>query len=209
MNRDLGGSWPRRSWSGWSWRGPELRLGLASAASLVLVYLWMAGRPIWTVYYLEVFPLLALVSAVGAGWLARLLGRLPPLRRQPAQAWVGLTILAGLAASVPGTLSRLARARAAQVDSRSAEAALQRAIDTIPGRAVVFVSPGPPDAPYPSFVRNAVDPARARIWVADDRGPDDARLMEMASDRAPYRYDPGTRTLVPWSRSLPGPAGPP
>ncbi len=176
---------------------PPLRFGLMSAATLVVVYLWMAGRPLWTVYYLEVFPVLALVSATGCWWVLGWVERSSLARRWPAPgAWTGAAVLAALAAALPGTVTRFRHARAAQVDARADQAALQAAIDSIPGRAIVFVASGPPDAPYDSFVRNSPDLHRERVWVVDDRGADDQRLIDRAPDRAAYRYDPGPRRLV-------------
>jgi hypothetical protein len=99
---------------------------------------------------------------------------------------------------VPGTVDRLVRAREQQVDLRLVTD-LDRAIDSIPGRAVVFVETGPTHRPYESYTRNEVDPAW--LWVVIDRGADDRRLLDLAPNRRPYRFDPGTGRLMPWTPS--------
>lgn len=177
---------------------PPLRFGLLSAGALMAAYLWIAARPLWTVYYLEIYPVLALVTGWGVWRLAAPVGRRVVRGGRPVT--VGLAAVAGLlglAAVSVGAAGRLERARRWHADARAPQAALQRAIDSIPGRAIVFVSTGPADAPHESFTRNSPDPARERVWVVEDRGADNRRLLALAPDRAPYRYDPGSGALRP------------
>ena len=49
--------------------------------------------------------------------------------------------------------------------------------------------------PHRSLIENPPDFARARIWVARDRGADDLRLIAVAPDRAPYLFDEASWTL--------------
>ncbi|MEZ4457101.1 MAG: hypothetical protein R2882_11215 [Gemmatimonadales bacterium] len=180
--------------------GP-LRFGLGSAVVLVLAYLWMTAHPMWTIYYLEVYPILALITALGvwrlAGWSSAAWAR---SRGTPRLAATGTAALCGLGMLIaaPGTWQRFSRARTALDGYRAPFAALTAAAASIPGKAIVFVAPGPADDPYDSFVRNTPDPAAERVWIVDDRGDDNGRLMALAPDRSAYRYDPTRQTLEPY-----------
>lgn len=177
----------------------QLRAALGAGGLLFVSYLSMAARPRWTVYYLEAFPVIAMVTAVGVARIAEgfagLLRRTLPGRRAPAPGWL---VLGGLLVAGPGLVDRLLAAREQQVDLRLVQTDLARAIDSIPGRAVIFVATGPVHRPYESYTRNDPDPARARVWVVQDRGPDNERLLRLAPDRRAYLFDPGRGTLVPW-----------
>jgi len=170
----------------------EVRLALWSGAALFLAMLSLASRPLWTVYYLELSPVLAFVTALGAwralSWLARRAKR--PLLAS------GLMVL-GLLVAVPGTVERLLRARQQQIDLRTVPEELKRAIDSISGKAVIFVEAGPAHRPFESYVVNQPDLERTRVWVVHDRGEDNRRLLALAPERAPYRFDPGTGALHP------------
>jgi hypothetical protein len=168
----------------------DVRLVLWCGVGLFLAQLSLASRPLWTIYYLELFPALALVTALGAwriaGWLGERAGR----------RWLpGLLITAAVLAAAPGTADRLVRAREQQVNARLVQADLARAIDSIPGKAMVFVAPGPTHRPHESYVENQPDLESTRVWVVHDRGRDNQRLMALAPDRTPYRFDPANGTI--------------
>jgi hypothetical protein len=170
------------------------RLALATSALLVLIYLSIAARARWTVYYLEAMPVLALATAVGALGAAR---RLSTLGGR-GDGLTGGLVLAGLVVAVPGTVTRLVRAQQAQEDLRAVPTELEIKTQSIPGKAIVFIRPGPAHRPYESYVQNESDLDAARIWLVQDRGDDDRRLMALAPDRAAYVFDPGTGDLVRW-----------
>ena len=65
------------------------------------------------------------------------------------------------------------------------------------------IRPGPPHRPYESYVQNEPDLDQTRVWLVQDRGDDDRRLMAIAPDRAPYRFDPGTGKLDAWIPETP------
>jgi hypothetical protein len=63
-------------------------------------------------------------------------------------------------------------------------------VSAIPAsKAIVFVRYRPDHAAHFSLVRNVPDLNSARVWVVYDRGPDNARLLQIASNRVPYLYD--------------------
>ncbi|MFN0178197.1 MAG: ArnT family glycosyltransferase [Gemmatimonadales bacterium] len=165
-----------------------------SGGVLFVAMLWLASRPLWTVYYLEVFPALAGVTALGcwrlAEWAARRTGR--PI--------APILVLAGIVVAVPGVVERLIRAKQQQEDVRLVPTDLARRVAGIEGRAVVFVASGPPHRPFESYVTNEPDLDQARVWIVHDRGDDNARLLALAPDRRAYRFDPGTGALAPLGR---------
>jgi hypothetical protein len=174
---------------------------LANAASLILLYLWMPASPVWTVYYRELFPILAVVTAAGTWRVARMIGDAVGRRRtgwQGADLAAGL-VTVGLLVAVPGTIERLAMAKRWQFQLRVGATNLERIAGAIPGRAIIFVAPGPPNAPYESLVWNEPDLETTRVWLAHDRGDDNARLVQLAPDRTPYLFDPGNpRRVAVW-----------
>jgi 4-amino-4-deoxy-L-arabinose transferase-like glycosyltransferase len=171
--------------------GP-LTVALWGGGALFVAMLSLASRPLWTVYYLELSPALALVTAIGT-W--RVVSAVANRVGRPGLA-AGLVVL-GVVAAAPGTTERLIRSRQQQIDLRTVPTELTTAIDSIPGRAIVFVESGPAHRPYESYVRNQPDWATARVWVVQDRGEDNRRLMAIAPDRTPYRFDPGSGALRP------------
>ncbi len=188
---------------------------IVNAASLVLLYLWMPASPVWTVYYREVFPLLGLITAIGAWRAASWLGGMVAKRRR---GWVAadlaaVLVILGLVASGPGTADRMAMAKEWQFRLRVGASNLRRVVEAIPGRAIIFVSAGPPDEPYESLVWNEPDLEATRVWIVHDRGEDNARLVALAPARKAYWFDPGNpRRVAPWrpgrSVTSPPPAPP-
>jgi hypothetical protein len=159
---------------------------LAAAVLLVVAYLAYAHPPYWTLYYLELEPALALLTARGVvrG------GRWVTARWRHAA--LGLAAVA-LAAMIP--------IRAAWVH-RTLHAVLRRQIafrqmlEALPDpRTIVFVRYAPNHNPHDSLIRNAPFLADAPGWIVYDRGTDDARLTRLAPDRAPYLFDEASGTI--------------
>jgi hypothetical protein len=181
---------------------------IANTVSLVLCYLWMPASPVWTVYYREIFPVLALLTAVGTWRVARWIGeRVTRVRSALAPEGVAAGLcLVGLAVAVPGVVDRFEMAKDWQFRLRVDGQNLRKVIGAIPGPAILFVSSGPPNQPYESLVWNEPDLGSTRVWVVHDRGEDNARLVRLAPERRAYRYDPGNpRRVAPWRPALPLP----
>ena len=199
--------WGGPGGAGWSWRYGLVPLALLGfvrlpspvrvvgwgAAALVLVMLSLASRPLWTVYYLEVFPLLAFATGLGAWRAAEWVGA-----RSRRADLAPLLVVIALVASVPGIADRLVAAKDQQVTARMIRDDLARAIAGISGRAIVFVAPGPAHRPHEDLVSNEPDVDAARVWVVHDRGADNARLLTVAPGRTAYRFDPADGSIVPF-----------
>lgn len=174
----------RRGWFAVAW-----------ALGPFLAYLPYAHPPHWAVYYHEVQPVLAFVTALGL-WrtLAAIASR--SARRDPAP---GTLVLpgAGLAVLLLGLgLVDAVEVRTPIRERYGYSRAFTRALeDVTEPKAVVFVHYHPRHNPHRSLIENPPDFDRARIWVARDRGADNLRLIAAAPDRAPYLFDDATETL--------------
>jgi hypothetical protein len=174
-------------------------------------YLAYAHPPFWTIYYVEAMPILAFLTALGIVSVVELLSA--PERRishltslaRMRQALVSraaasdraLTAVALLVTC--GLLATFAVARQVEFTVRSDRRyfdAFAQVTRQIPEeRAIVFVRYGAKHLDGLSLVRNVPDLDSARVWTVYDRGADDARLMALAPERAPYLFDETTWTL--------------
>jgi Dolichyl-phosphate-mannose-protein mannosyltransferase len=161
--------------------------GLATAVCLVLAYLAYAHPPIWTLYYLELHPALALLTALG---MVRA-GRQIPERWQPGAAALAAIPLVIL------TVVRADEMRRQIVGMFWEQHAFQQLLDMVPdSRTIVFVRYRPNHVAHKSLIRNEPFLADADHWIVYDRGAENARLLRLAPDRAPYLYDEATSTIT-------------
>lgn len=201
----------RQLWGGWrNWLLPATLIGLfalnaagwiavASVIALFLAYLSYAHPPIWTVYYLETFPLLAFLCALGL-WktLVVFTGMLRGMSGADTPTTSRATVTMLLLVPLLGYFS---------VADRSAGARWHRArlshhrrfvdhVARIPeARAMVFVRYSPDHFIHDSHVANDAELGNARFWFVHDRGVENTALMQAAPDRVPYLYDESKRTL--------------
>src|SRR5260370_3662415 len=157
----------------------------------VLAHLTFAHSPSWSLYYLELQPMLAFRPGLGLGSAA------PRVR-----PWLGpsrlaeLAVLVALTAALPLAFLDL-RASRRTLEHRQAYmrgfAALLRQIPA--SKAIVFVRYLPTHNVHGSLIVNEPHLARARAWIVYDRGPDNVRLLALAPDRTPYLYDEATNEV--------------
>jgi hypothetical protein len=174
---------------------------VASAGLLIGVHLVFAHPPFWSLYYYELQPVLAFLTALGgavaAVWVAKWVDT-ARLR------WAAAVFVCGAACVLAvRDLVALDRALARRREyGRGFSTLVQR----IPERkAIVFVRYAPDHYIHRSLIANEPDWERAHAWIAYDRGPDNARLVAVAPDRTPYIFDEATGTLsrLTSSRSTP------
>jgi dolichyl-phosphate-mannose-protein mannosyltransferase len=182
--------------------GVEGAVAFLSALLLVGAYLLYAHPASWTLYYLELQPLLAFLTALGlVRVVALVVERVTSGQGAPAhvsEARVALAPLLLLAALLPGSIADARVAHTNKSRQVSFQGAFRAALDGIPAeRAIVFVRYGPRHNNHYSLIGNDPDLERARVWTVYDRGSDDARLMALARDRAPFLFDEAARALVP------------
>jgi hypothetical protein len=178
-------------------------LALGTCALVVLAYLWIAHQPFWIIYYLELFPVLAFLSALGLWQFVTLIAELAP-RRVTRERGVGLP---GLVTAVGLVLWMLSPAIEAHTMWRgrlavapSYHRTFNEMLAKIPDqKAVVFVRYAPNADVHLSLTNNDPDPRSARVWAVHDLGEENLRLLQAAPDRTPYLYEerPDGRYLMP------------
>jgi hypothetical protein len=175
---------------------PELLFAMATALLVLVAYLAYAHVPQWTVYYLELIPVMSFAAAIGLDRAMRWVAQ--RVRPTPLPAEAG-----ALAAALVLVISLWPSAREVDAYRRRIEhlTAYQReyfdAMRAIPeAKALVFVKYGKGHKPHYSLIRNVADPARAHVVTAYDLGPAANDSVRAAfPDRTVYLLDTSARTL--------------
>jgi hypothetical protein len=164
---------------------------VGSAILLYLAYLLYAHEPYWTVYYLEVSPVPAYLTAAGLVWLLRqTTGMRGPLRL-PVASTVAIAVMIVAAQDVNN--ARRFR-RAAQLSGRQFVAAVDVAHR---GPALVFLRYSGARDPNANLLRNVADPATAPIITAYDRGgAENHRVAAAFPGRRVIYWDASTGHIV-------------
>lgn len=185
-------------------------LGLFGAPAAVLVaagtvcLLLVAHLPYahfnnWTLYYLEAFPVLALLMALGIARAGRLLlgtGRAPDDGTSHLDLLLVLAALVWLAA-LP---LRIRGARDAHTGTAAAQLYFQELLRDVPPPALVFVRYGPRHVSHYSLIQNPPDYDVAPYWVVYDRGAENAELLAKAAGRSAWIYDEAQGAITPLVR---------
>ena len=170
----------------------ELAFGLGAAAVLLACYLWFNHGSSWTVYYVEVQPVLAMIVALGLWRVMQL--RLPNADVR-GRTRVVAPFVAGVSLLMMVLLAEFTRVIVTQAHAVAAAAqryqrAFLASVDRIPAkRSIIFVRYSPRHDPHLSLIFNDPDLAGAPHWFVYDRGADNARLLRAAPDRVPFLYD--------------------
>jgi len=172
------------------------RAGVITIALLLLAYLTFAHSPMWTVYYVEVLPIVYFLSARELG---RVLHKFGGLGSEASVRWPAAAANASLAVALmllPLGVNDVRRVRTA-VDLRNS---FHRAADVAmarlpPARAIVFVSYPSSQNPHLGLTRNEPDFASAPRWIVYDRGIRNAELRAFAPERAAYSLDAATMRM--------------
>ena len=190
------------AWSGWRlplalfavaglfFLPPAGLVGLATLLLQLEAHAVYAHKATWAVYYLEVLPVAAFLSALGLSGLARRARGDDP-GPESSRAWRSV-VLAGVLgfAMVVLSIGDGARARRERLREARGSLALRQALAAIPEpRAMVFLRFSLRFDPYFNLVSNEPFLDRQRIWVVHDLGPRNAELVRAAPDRAPYLFD--------------------
>jgi hypothetical protein len=165
-------------------------VALASALLLLIAHLTMPHPPEWTIYYLDVFPVIAFGVVIalrrGGEFVAkRVAGAAALTDHAPRAALVaGLALIgAGVTVWAPPSIDGNGWMRR-ETYFRSGACALPA------GQKIVFISPRPKSSPHHILVDNDPRWERSDLWVV--RAWDQARnraLMDAAPARAAYYYD--------------------
>jgi hypothetical protein len=175
---------------------------LATAVLLVLAYLCVGHAPQWTVYYVEIQPLFAFLSAAAWWRVASVLASRKlawPLRDVPAVApGAVLGMLVGALILFPYDTRMVSYIRVNKTEGSAYHRNFRELLRLIPEeRSMVFIRYAPNHSPHMSLVANEPDLAKSRVWTVYDLGAHDTTLMRLDSHRTPYLFDDEHRVLVP------------
>lgn len=165
----------------------------ATTALLLLAHLPYAHFNNWTLYYLEAFPVVALLVALGLACLGRLLVG-------ASDARLGL-LLGGTTLVVLCTLPfRVIQLRDEHRSNAASALYFDALLREVPDHSIVFVRYGPHHVSHYSLIQNPANYEAARSWVVYDRGAGNASLMSAAPDRSAWLYDEATGSMSPIAR---------
>jgi len=176
----------------------------ATVLTVFASYLLYASQPSWTLYYLELQPIFAFLTAAGAlrvsQWLS---GKLPQFKghgptRQTVMSMQATTLpplphqtgFLVLSVWLVGTsLVGLPVFRGEMTSLRHYHETFRQSLAALPSeRSIVFVRYASKHHVDDSLVENDPDLDRAKTWIVHDRGSENARLLALAPDRTPYLY---------------------
>ena len=179
-------------------------LALGTCLLVVIGYLWIAHQPYWLIYYLELFPVLAFLSALGLWQFVTLVAERAPRRVRRATP-LALPALATSVAFVcwlsPDAVESFSLWRVRLALAPRYHETFNQLLAKIPDRkAVVFVRYAPNADVHLSLTNNEPDAATARVWAVHDLGDANLRLLQAAPDRTPYLYEelPDRHVLRPF-----------
>jgi hypothetical protein len=162
-------------------RNSAFRFGAVSAAALFVAYLPYAHWAPWTIYYLEITPVVAALAAAGI-WLAldRIATAVPRMRLGAVAAALVVAVFA-----IP-TIDHWKR------DSRTRSALDRRflaEIKKLPAPAIVFVKYSPRFASHIAVVFNHPELAEVPVWVVHDLGARNEELRRLAPNRQSFDFE--------------------
>ncbi|MGH7625834.1 MAG: hypothetical protein ACREOJ_11045, partial [Gemmatimonadaceae bacterium] len=179
----------------------EIGFALVSSAVVIAGYALYAHPAFWTLYYLEFYPVLACVTALGmwrcfayfgtASVSLRSLHPSLPSRQAALSLLIVGVLFCPLYRSSLQTWRQLHNLRARQLTAFNVNVAM------LPGtRTIVFVRYDPRHNPNFTLIANDPELSRASAWKVNDRGLDDIRLIRLAPERVPYLFDETTNTFT-------------
>jgi hypothetical protein len=174
---------------------------LGTALLLVLAYLCVGHAPQWTVYYVEIQPVLAFVTAAAWWRVASLLSSRKlawPLRELPAvTSGAVFGVIVSALMLFPYDTRMVDYVRLNKVEGSAYHRNFRDLLRLIPSaHSMVFIRYAPNHSPHESLVTNEPDLAKARVWTVYDRGADNIRLIGLDRSRTPWLFDDEHRVLV-------------
>ncbi|HEY2374655.1 MAG TPA: glycosyltransferase family 39 protein [Gemmatimonadaceae bacterium] len=195
-------------------------IALVAFIAQFVLYLSYAHPAWWTMYYVECTPVLAFITALGMTRVLASVYRAKPvgsvalprsLTRTVAAMRMALAspaatdgrrlataalVIAAVGLVATGAVTRQVKVTLGQ--DHSFYDAFAQLVRQIPEKqAIVFVRYTDKHPDGLSLVRNVPDLDQAPVWTVYDRGEDNARLMALAPDRAPYLFDEKSWSLKP------------
>jgi hypothetical protein len=169
---------------------------------LVLAYLCVGHGNQWIAYYVEITPVLSILTVIGWWRLTSLISsrRLAwPLRSEPSvSAGAVLGLIVGGILLFPYITRAVPYIAGKEHDRRAYQSDFRTLLTMTPGEHImVFIRYAPGHSPHMSLVENEPNLAQARVWRVYDRGADNICLIKLDPRRTPYLFDDEHRVLVP------------
>lgn len=175
--------------------------GLFAGATALLIFLahLVLAHPVkLSMYYMETYPVLTFLAAIGTWRLV--VGERPAASEETADPE---TVRAGLqigvllfAMMIPLALDDLGRYREWERFIPARKARFRSVVAKLPGKSMIFVRYPPGFAAFITLIENGPDLSRQKAWIVHDLGPENERLRAIAPDRTPYLYVPSVDVLV-------------
>lgn len=166
----------------------DMRFAGLSCVLLFLAYLPYAHDPQWTLFYLEVAPVVAAITGCGIWralvWFTQGVEVRLHIDRRPKLGSALVAIVLAFFALPTLTIWRLEHQRMSSVRME-----FDRAVRQLPAsKAIIFLHYAPRTA-HLSLVSNYADLQRAPIWVVHDLGARNQELVKLALDRTAFVFD--------------------
>jgi hypothetical protein len=166
-------------------------VGAATVVVLFVGYLAHPTWPSWTIYYMEIAPVMAFYAVCGFAAVLRVLAR------EPERAWewaraprAAFALLVALVCTIPMLRIELRFDRRQHLGNANYPSRFRQAVAQIPDRSILFVRHAKWHEGHWSLVENDPDFARSRVWIAYDRGDSaNAALMRKVPERNAYLFD--------------------
>jgi Dolichyl-phosphate-mannose-protein mannosyltransferase len=175
---------------------------MGTSVLLVLGYLSYAHAAQWSVYYMEIQPVLAFATAVAWWRLVSLIAnrRLAwPLRTVPAvDSGAVFAVLVSALLLVPYLTRMVTYSAVSKAEGQEYHRDFRDMLALVPGdKIMVFIRYAPNHSPHMALVTNAPDLASAKAWTVYDRGKENIKLMSLDPQRTPYLFDDAHGALIP------------
>ena len=175
---------------------------IGTSVLLILGYLSYAHAPQWSVYYMEVQPVLAFATAVAWWRVVNLIAdrRLTwPLRSlSDVNSGTVFALVVSALLLMPYLTRMVVYTRVSKAHGQQYHRNFRDLLTLVPGNKImVFIRYAPDHSPHNALVANAPDLEAARVWTVYDRGPENTKLMRLDRHRAAYLYDDEHGALIP------------
>jgi len=167
--------------------------GWVGVTTLVATFVGYLAHPTWstwTVYFLEVEPVLVFAAVLGLSVIWR---RLAHEWRRDAWDAAPRAFIATLVACLcfaPAVADATSQVRNGLFNATIERRAFQAGAAALPHQpAIVFVRYGPKHSPHMSLTSNSADWPHAPVWAVYDLGPRSEELVRAEPGRHPYIYD--------------------